>query len=205
MLMHSSNLADYLLLLPAVLLALTCHEYAHAWAALKLGDETAAGEGRLTLNPLSHLDVMGTIALVVTGLIGWAKPVPIDVRNFRRPTRDLSLVALAGPATNLALGLAAALALKFTPPDFFRGFFEPAAMMLGRFCVLNVGLAVFNLLPVPPLDGFKAAAYFLPPRFAAELERYKLIAFAFLIFLIWTGAFRVILTRVLRLIDALLW
>ncbi len=166
------------LLIPVILFALTVHEYAHGMVAYRLGDPTAKHAGRLTLNPLSHLDPMGTIMLFLVGL-GWAKPVPVDPRYFANPKRDMLLVALAGPAANMGLALLSGLVIRFLTSDpsaFLSG--APGTILISmmvRSLQINLMLAVFNLLPVPPLDGSKIMYGLLPPQYdhlAYNLERY---------------------------------
>ncbi|MCH7939472.1 MAG: site-2 protease family protein [Candidatus Marinimicrobia bacterium] len=166
------------LLIPVILFALTVHEYAHGMVAYRLGDPTAKQAGRLTLNPLSHLDPMGTVMLFVIGL-GWAKPVPVDPRYFANPKRDMLWVALAGPAANMGLALLSGLIIRFLTSDpsaFLSGALGPILIsMMVRSLQINLMLAVFNLLPVPPLDGSKIMYSLLPPQYAHwnyNLERY---------------------------------
>jgi len=165
-------LGDLLLSLPAVLWAITFHEYCHGYAANFFGDPTAARMGRLTLNPLAHLDPIGALMLLVFRF-GWAKPVPIDPRYFKRPRRDMAIVSLAGSAGNLATAAACGVVVRLFPGPFIS---IPA---LGRFVILmiliNLGLGVFNLVPIPPLDGSKLVSLFLPPSWLRGfywLERY---------------------------------
>lgn len=154
----------FLVTLPLLLASLVMHELAHGWAAWKLGDPTARLHGRLTLNPLRHLDVWGTVALVVTFVgsggsffFGWAKPVPISPWHFKDPQRGMMLVGAAGPAANFALALVAAglVWLTYTWSLF-------AAQALALAFVLNVVLGVLNLIPIPPLDGSRVVGGFLP-------------------------------------------
>ena len=153
-----------IILIITLLFALTFHEAAHAYVAYQLGDNTAKTEGRLTLNPLAHLDPIGTLMLVFFK-IGWGKPVPVNPNNFKRPALDNFLVALSGPATNLILGLFGALGLKlFGNSATLSNFFS-------LFIVLNIFLMVFNLLPVPPLDGSKVWHLFLSDEAYYSLER----------------------------------
>jgi len=189
------NLFNLAFLILPVLLALTGHEFAHAWAAHRLGDDTAKLAGRLSLNPLVHLDVLGTLFLLISQLFGWAKPVPINPRNFKRPTRDLALVSLAGPALNIALALVIGLFLRLA---FLAGLFNnlsPQALMLLRvlnlLVLVNFVLGCFNLLPLPPLDGFQFLATFLPPAWVGFLadKRYHLIFFIIFIILAYLGVF----------------
>lgn len=147
--------------LGVVLFSLTVHEAAHAWSAFRLGDDTAQRLGRLSLNPLVHIDPIGTVLLplvaVATGapLIGWAKPVPVDTRQLGHPRRDFMLVSAAGPASNLVLAVGAALVLRLAPSAAGGGF-DVAGPVLGIAVAalqVNLLLALFNMIPVPPLDG----------------------------------------------------
>lgn len=193
------------------LLGITCHELAHGWVSSRLGDPTPRLAGRLTLNPLRHLDLWGTLTLVLTQTIGWAKPVPIDPRHYRHPRRDLVLVAAAGPAANLlvALGFAALFwTLGMLPVDWSRpgaAFWgEPLARIAVAGVSINTALAVFNLLPIPPLDGSKIVAWLLPPRLGAAylgLERY---GFVLVLVLALTGALSLVIRPAVRLTQALL-
>ncbi len=156
------------LTIAAILVALTVHEWAHAFAAKKLGDDTAEYAGRLTLNPLAHLDPLGAILFLVVGF-GWAKPVPVDVRNFRHPVRDAAIVAFAGPFSNLVLALLGiGLSLVLTSTVGVAGGDSPAGQMaavfLGSTVSMNLALMAFNLLPIPPLDGSNILRLFLPWR-----------------------------------------
>jgi len=148
----------------ALLVAITIHEFAHAWMADYLGDPTARLSGRLTLNPLAHLDPLGTLALFLFHF-GWGKPVPVDPFNLRDPRRDAALISLAGPAANLILATVLSLILKLGAPlPLLFLFFQPII-------VLNVSLAVFNLLPVYPLDGEKILLGFLSEKKAHQWEK----------------------------------
>lgn len=147
---------DLLFRIPALLIALTFHEYAHARMAYAWGDPTAKAAGRLTLNPLSHLDPIGLLMLWIARF-GWAKPVPIDPRNFRDYRKGLFWVSLAGPGINLVIGLAAAfLILMFGYPGTFY------TVIMQNILLYNVYLAVFNIIPLPPLDGSKILSSLLP-------------------------------------------
>lgn len=173
------------LLIPLVL-SLTVHEWAHAWSAHKLGDDTAARQGRLTLNPLSHIDLIGTILLPLAGIpFGWAKPVPVDPRRFDRRwsmRTGMAITAAAGPLSNLLLALLSAVALGVllrVRPELqllmmLNATLPPEVALLRMGFVINVGLALFNLLPLPPLDGSRIAARYVPARFErqwSEVER----------------------------------
>lgn len=176
--------------IPAILVGLTFHEYAHGLVAEKLGDKTARFAGRLTLNPLPHLDPIGFLLLILAGF-GWAKPVPVNPYNLRGDRRTgLMLVSLAGPATNILLALGATLALSFFGPA------SPIVAWLDPLIWINLVLAFFNLLPIPPLDGSKILAGLLPGASAllAGLERY---GFIILIVLVFSGAISALLSGVI--------
>jgi Zn-dependent protease len=182
------------------LMAITFHEYAHGYVAYRLGDPTAKNEGRLTLNPIKHLDPMGTLVLVLTRMIGWAKPVPVDPRYFRDPRKGMVYVSLAGATANFILALV--FALLFRALILFMGsgitptglqLLVPALLMCQAGVFLNLYLGAFNLLPIPPLDGSKVLAGLLPPHLAIgymQIERYGMLLIILLIFL---GAFRYLL------------
>ena len=179
-----------------LLFAMVLHEYAHGWAAEKCGDPTAKLQGRLTMNPLAHIDPFGTvilplICLMLPGsfLLGWAKPVPIDPRNMYQPRRDMALVAAAGPGMNLMLAVASALLLAAlvtwqpglslrpsaeaeAPSDLVTNMFlRPIAVMALYSVMINVFLALLNLIPIPPLDGGRIMTCLLPPKTALALAR----------------------------------
>lgn len=156
-----TNLPEFLIVAGALILALAVHEFAHAWAADTLGDPTPRLQGRLTLNPLAHLDPLGTILLFVAGF-GWGKPVMFDPYNLKSPRRDTMLIAAAGPISNIIMAFLAALALGFLP----RTWAEAAYI----FFSLNISLAAFNLLPIAPLDGSKILTGLLPKHLAYEFE-----------------------------------
>ena len=153
-----------------IIIGISVHEAAHAWTAWKLGDPTAKYEGRVTLNPIAHLDPLGTLFIIFTLLqgfgIGWGKPTPFNPWNLKNPRRDSALISLAGPISNLALAALLALIIRFVPA---------LAGFLFLIIVINVSLAIFNLVPVSPLDGFKIVGGLLPPKTALSwysLERY---------------------------------
>lgn len=185
-------------LIPSFLLlviSLSFHEAAHAWMADRLGDRTARLLGRLTLNPLAHIDWIGTVLFPLVAmasgvpLIGWAKPVPVDVRNLRSPRRDFAIIAAAGPASNLVLATAAAavrLMLVGSHPRSL-GVSDPLTEILLTAVVINVLLAVFNMIPVPPLDGGNVAIGLLPPQAAALFAQMRPWGFLILYALVLTG------------------
>jgi Zn-dependent protease len=149
----------FLFRMPAILIALTVHELAHGWTAKKLGDDTAARMGRLTLNPLAHLDLFGTIMLLF-GPFGWAKPVPVNPFKLRNPKKDMIWVSLAGPLSNIILGYVVAVLYRL----FFYGHVAGASKAFFAYLILiNIGLSFFNLLPFPPLDGSNIVRGFLSP------------------------------------------
>lgn len=193
---ETSLLVRFLLISPLLLVSLVLHELAHGWVAWKLGDPTAKAHGRLTLNPLKHLDTWGTIMLGVTFLgsqgtffFGWAKPVPVDPRHFKDEQRGMMLVGAAGPAVNYAIALAAAglIWLTYTWSLFL-------AETLYMLFVLNVILGTLNLIPIPPLDGSRVVGGFLPRdayRSWADLDRFGNMVFIglFLVLVAVPGAF----------------
>lgn len=162
----------------ALLIGLTVHEFSHAWVAYKLGDPTAKYAGRLTLNPLSHLDPFGTILLFLVGF-GWGKPVPFNPYNLKNQKYGPALVAIAGPLSNFILAIIFGLLLRFLiAQEASQGFI----LLLTYIVFLNVILAVFNLVPIPPLDGSKLLALFISPSLNQTLERYGLLLLVFFIF-----------------------
>jgi Zn-dependent protease len=188
-----------------LLFSLTVHEAAHAWAANRCGDATARMLGRMTLNPLPHIDVLGTVVFPLMAIvahvpvIGWAKPVPVDPLRLRHYRRDSMAVAAAGPASNLLLAVAAALVIRMIPPGIVAaagpGVAAPIVELLGRLMEINVLLAIFNLLPIPPLDGAGVLAGLVPPRVAAALEAVRPYGFLVLYGLMLTGWLGVLITR----------
>ena len=158
------RIIEILLLAPPILLALTFHEYAHGLVAYRLGDPTAKNAGRLTLNPLVHLDPIGTIMLFIVHF-GWAKPVPVDPRYFRNPRRDMVWVALAGPVANMVIAIICGLLLQFVVNT---GMVKPYGfifLMIAIAVYINLILAFFNLIPIPPLDGSKIVGGLLPVQY----------------------------------------
>lgn len=162
--------------LVVLLTALPFHEFAHAWAADKLGDPTARYQGRLTLNPFKHLDLMGSLLMLVAGF-GWAKPVPINPRNFKNPKTGMALSAAAGPLSNLLLAYIGMILWKvvlYLQYPLGSGFLlSSLADIFQLIVLLNLGLAVFNLIPIPPLDGSRLFTVFLPPRQYFQLMQYE--------------------------------
>lgn len=198
--MAGLDFTEILLLMTVLVASLSVHEAAHAWAANVLGDPTARLLGRLSLNPAVHVDAIGTLLFplvaISTGLplIGWAKPVPVDFRHLRHPRRDFALVAAAGPASNLVLAVLGATVLEGAGGlDAARDGGLAAGVLL-QFVVLNVLLAVFNMVPVPPLDGGNVLIGLLPAAGARVVERLRPYGFLLLYALMLSGA----LSRFLR-------
>ncbi len=181
----------FIFLVPVLLFALTIHEFSHGYVAYLLGDPTPKRAGRLTLNPLKHLDIFGTITLFLTQAIGWAKPVPINPNYFKSPWRDMAIVSLAGPLSNFLSALLFAFLGNFFSLYDFNLFqiqiSEPLRILSYIGVKLNLGLAIFNILPIPPLDGSKILAKFLPPHLRYDFLRYELIGFVIILLLALTG------------------
>lgn len=219
------RLPEIVIQLLAFALSLSVHESAHGWVADRLGDPTARWLGRITLNPLKHIDPIGTVlfplmlAAVGAPVIGWAKPVPFVTRNLRNQRRDPALVGLAGPAANVVLAIAVTgvlLVVKAAMPSFpgmltamlehgalgASGIAAPLIYLLFSLATVNIVLAVFNLIPIPPLDGSHVVGALLPPRLHwqwAQLGRY---GFLLLFALMWTGFLGIILRP---FVTGLLW
>ena len=166
----------------ACLICLTIHELSHGLIARQLGDPTAKVNGRLTLNPLAHIDWVGLFLLLTVG-VGWAKPVPVDMRNFRNPKAGMAATALAGPISNFLLALVCISLGGFVLRDGMgRVWSAYVLLFLCQLAVLNVGLGVFNLIPIPPLDGSSIFAFFLPQKYLPQY--YKVQRYAMPVFLI---------------------
>lgn len=169
------NLTSLLLSIPPILFALSFHEYAHGWMANRLGDPTAKNEGRLTLNPLAHLDPLGTLMIVILHF-GWAKPVPVNPYNLADPKKDMLKIALAGPVSNVLMAAATGMLIRLMQgmgmrvDGSFLGFFQ---YMLYFLVMINLVLAIFNMIPVPPLDGSKILFGLLPAEYEESFLRYE--------------------------------
>lgn len=186
-------------LLP-ILFAITVHEVAHGWVAKRCGDNTAWILGRLTLNPIKHIDPVGTILIPAILLIassgfifGWAKPVPVNIRNLRNPKRDIALVAIAGPLSNLIMAIAWAMVARIGVAIENEAVSLPLIYMGFAGISINLVLALVNLIPIPPLDGSRVVAGILPSRWAWYYHKIERFGFVILIILLTTGGLTYIL------------
>jgi Zn-dependent protease len=196
------NIGQIVIEFGVLVFSLTVHESAHAWAAARLGDPTARSLGRVSLNPIVHVDPIGTLLFPLVGLvtgaplIGWAKPVPVATWRFERPRRDYLMVAAAGPLSNLSLAFAGAIGLRLLAASASLGVPAPVLAPLTEIAwvalYINLLLAIFNLLPIPPLDGSTVLAGLLPERLAAGLDRLRPYGFLLLYALLLSGGFSVV-------------
>jgi Zn-dependent protease len=196
-------LAALVLKIPALLLAVTIHEVAHGWVADRLGDPTARLQGRLTLNPLPHIDPFGALAFVLVGF-GWAKPVPVNAINLRNPRRDMVLVAAAGPISNFVaafVGLVALVLVRRVVPA--EALAEPLGGILLWVFQFNLALGIFNLIPLPPLDGGHFLPYFLPRAAANLVHALEQVGPLLLILLVMSGATRYVVAPAFRAMTEL--
>ncbi len=205
---HGFDLNRFVIQIATLLFAVTIHEVAHGWVAYRLGDPTAKWAGRLTLNPLKHLDPMGSVLLPLMlalmkspFIFGYAKPVPVNFRNLKDHRRDTMLVAAAGVTANLlcafVCGIAAQVLLKlgsFWAGSFLRIVVWDLFLILGYSVLINAVLAVFNLIPIPPLDGSRVLSMLLPRQYARWLARIERFGMLIIIFLLFTGVLNSILS-----------
>jgi Zn-dependent protease len=193
-----------LIKIPPLLLAVTVHELAHGLVADRLGDPTARLQGRLTLNPIPHIDPLGALAFIIAGF-GWAKPVPVNAYNLRHPVRDMALVAAAGPVSNFVLAFAGLLAFRLLPPIEAMPFLLVPIKQMIRFVFLfNVGLGVFNLIPLPPLDGGHFLPYFLPRASWGAVHKLEQYGPIILIVAVMSGATSYVVRPAMAVVAALL-
>ena len=193
------------ILAPPFLFALTFHELAHGYVAWNLGDPTAKNAGRLTMNPLKHLDPLGVIAFIIMK-IGWAKPVPVNPMYFKDPRKGMLLVALAGPAANLLTAVVSAILVKFLVTLTFIPMYimEPVVGMLLASVWINIMLAVFNCLPIPPLDGSKILMGVLPPAAAHSYAKLEPVGFILLLALFYAGILGKVIMPIINFANNLL-
>ena len=198
------NIAALLLSFSLLIIAMTIHEFSHGWTAYKLGDSTAKYSGRLTLNPLAHIDPFGTIILPLflflsTGFaIGWAKPVPINYWALRNPKRDIIWVGLSGPLSNIIFAFLLGVLWRIIPLAQF------PALLLQKLIYINLLLGVFNLIPIPPLDGSRIAMGLLPTDMAAAYSRIEPYGFIIVAALTWIGLFDVVIWPIVKFISLIL-
>lgn len=191
-----NNLYELLFIIPAFLVAITVHEYAHGRASTALGDPTPKMSGRLSLNPLKHLDFLGTLMILLVGF-GWAKPVPVNPNYYRNPRRGMALVGLAGPFTNFATAIIVGRLGSFVLGFFTGGGLIPLLLVtfFEMTVIINVILGSFNLVPIPPLDGSKVLAYFIPDHMLRtywKIEQYGILILLMVLFFFREGLWRML-------------
>ena len=195
----TENPVLFVLVFVSLVISLSIHEFAHAYAAMQLGDDTAKYLGRVTLDPRAHLDPIGTLMLIFAGF-GWGRPVPFNPVNLKNPKRDSALIASAGPASNIVLAFLLSLVYRFSGGTSLFITMETgsiALQFLSYLILYNLSLGIFNLIPVHPLDGFKVVRGFLPTSLVWQWDQIKQFGTVILIILIFTGATGFILNPIL--------
>ncbi len=200
------DLINYAIKALVLVTALPIHECAHAWVASLLGDNTAKNQGRITLNPLKHLDLFGSIAMLLVGF-GWAKPVPINPRNFKNPKAGMAISSLAGPLSNILLAYICLIIYRILDFVQYVNNTDLSVIMqvFGIMTSLNILLGIFNLLPIPPLDGSRLATLFLPQRTYFKIMQYEQYIFIGLIVVLYSGILDWPLSFLRGLVFNLLW
>lgn len=192
----ANNLTNMIVNLPAIIVAITFHEVAHGYAAEAMGDDTAARAGRLSLNPLKHIDPLGLLSMILFRF-GWAKPVPVNPNNFKDRRKGVLLVSLAGCGTNLILAF-----ISLAVITIVQGFANPLLnQILYSFYIYNLIFGIFNLLPIPPLDGSHVLEQFLPPRARMVYNQYARYGMFLLILMLWTGMIGGIIWPAINIVD----
>jgi Zn-dependent protease len=203
------DIMGLLMATPFFIMAITFHEFMHAWTADRLGDPTPRAMGRLTLDPRAHFDLLGAIMFVVSALsglfFGWAKPVPVNHFNFRHPRRDMALVGIAGPMSNFLQSIG--WYIIFFIFSMYASDYSSGDQLLLSFLatgvMVNIILLCFNIIPIPPLDGSRVLAWILPPRQAAALDRMEAYGFLILMLLLFTGILGIIYRPLIHLVARL--
>ena len=203
----SSNLLLYVSRIVVLLIAIPVHECAHAWVSYRLGDPTAKAMGRLTLNPIRHFDPIGGLCLLLTG-IGWAKPVPIDVRYYEDRKKGMALSALAGPVSNILMAFLALIIMKIVRAAYLGGsptmFLYYTYVVFSYIVLINIHLGVFNLIPIPPFDGSRIFLQFLPEKIYFGIMKYERYIFIGLFLLLYLGVLSVPLSYAYNFVYGIL-
>lgn len=208
--MNQSYLSYYILSALVVLIVLAIHEYSHAYTAYLLGDNTARNLGRLTINPIKHLDPVGALCMLFLH-VGWAKPVPINPRNFKKPKRDFALVAISGPLTNIIIGFFAAAIyilvakIPFHAGTFYGNLITNTALFFLLLHSINIGLGLFNLLPIPPFDGSRLLNVILPEKLYFSVMRHERKIYLFVLAWLILGDYVTSALRMIPIISATPW